>query len=240
MAPAQSFAPPQSGPGHGQSQVAMQRRAPTMVEMELPAKRSSNQRVAMFAVGGASVALLIIVLVVLLVPSGESADEGRAASAKPSVSAATPPIVAEATTSTGSAVEPPASATDTEPGPTAAPTAAPVAASSKTTSMAARPAATPEARPAAATATAKPAATAPTSAAPPSAGGDGPGTLVAIATGGTCAFSVNGASKGTTNSLKLSVPPGNYNVTCTPSSGASKSRTVTVKSGSTAMAMFKL
>ena len=74
---------------------------------------------------------------------------------------------------------------------------------------------------------------------PPPATGD-TGTLVAIAVGGTCAFSVNGASKGTTNSLKLSVAPGNYTVTCKPSSGATKSKSVEVKSGASSMAMFKL
>jgi serine/threonine-protein kinase len=58
--------------------------------------------------------------------------------------------------------------------------------------------------------------------------------------GGSCAFSVNGASKGTTSTLKMSVKPGTYSVTCAPSSGASKSKSVTVSSGGTAMAMFKL
>lgn len=247
VAPAQAYAPSYASPaGQAPSQVAMQRRAPTMVEMELPAKRSSNQRVAVYAVGGASVALLIIVLVVLLVPSSETADAGRAASAKPGASAAPSQVVAAATAEAGATAAPTAPSepepTSPEPEATNAPSAAPVAATAKT---ATRPTAPVEARPtAAATATAKPTATTPATtpatAAPPSPGGDGPGTLVAIATGGTCAFSVNGAPKGTTNSLKLSVPPGNYNVTCTPSSGASKSRSVTVKSGSTAMAMFKL
>jgi len=66
------------------------------------------------------------------------------------------------------------------------------------------------------------------------------GTLVAIAVGGTCAFSVNGAAKGTTTTLKLSVKPGTYSVSCKPASGGTKSRSVRVKSGATAMAMFKL
>lgn len=68
----------------------------------------------------------------------------------------------------------------------------------------------------------------------------GKGTLVAIAVGGTCAFSVNGAAKGTTTTLKLSVKPGSYSVSCKPASGGTKSRRVRVKSGATAMAMFKL
>ncbi|MFT3773218.1 MAG: hypothetical protein QM820_48180 [Minicystis sp.] len=76
---------------------------------------------------------------------------------------------------------------------------------------------------------------------PPAGGGGGDnGTLVAVAVGGTCAFSVNGSSKGTTSTLKLSLKPGTYSVTCAPSTGASKSKSVTVTSGGTAMAMFKL
>lgn len=66
------------------------------------------------------------------------------------------------------------------------------------------------------------------------------GTLVAIAVGGTCAFSVNGASKGTTSTLKLPLKPGTYSVTCKPATGATKSRNVRVEGGATAMAMFKL
>jgi serine/threonine-protein kinase len=75
---------------------------------------------------------------------------------------------------------------------------------------------------------------------PPASGGGDSGTLVAVAVGGTCAFSVNGAAKGTTSTLKLSLKPGTYSVTCAPSTGASKSKSVTVTSGGTAMAMFKL
>jgi hypothetical protein len=66
------------------------------------------------------------------------------------------------------------------------------------------------------------------------------GTIVAVAVGGTCAFSVNGASKGTMSTLKLQVKPGSYSVTCKPSTGATKSKSVTVTGGGSAMAMFKL
>lgn len=66
------------------------------------------------------------------------------------------------------------------------------------------------------------------------------GTLVAVAVGGSCTFAVNGAAKGTSSQLKLSVPPGTYSVTCKPATGAIKSRSVIIKSGDTAMAMFKL
>lgn len=67
------------------------------------------------------------------------------------------------------------------------------------------------------------------------------GTLVAVAIDGTCAFSVNGAAKGTTSTLKLSLPPATYLVQCKPTAGGvTQSRTVDLKSGETAMAMFKL
>lgn len=72
-------------------------------------------------------------------------------------------------------------------------------------------------------------------------GGGGNGTLVAVAVGGSCTFSVNGANKGTSSQLKLSVPAGTYSVSCKPGDGtATKSRSVIIKSGETAMAMFKL
>ncbi len=66
------------------------------------------------------------------------------------------------------------------------------------------------------------------------------GTLVAVAIDGVCAFYVNGSSKGTTSTLKLSLPPSTYLVECKPAGAATKSRTVTIKSGETAMAMFQL
>jgi len=66
------------------------------------------------------------------------------------------------------------------------------------------------------------------------------GTLVAVAVGGPCSFTVNGASKGKSSSLRLSLKAGTYSVTCKPASGAAKSKSVTVRPGETAMAMFKL
>ena len=66
------------------------------------------------------------------------------------------------------------------------------------------------------------------------------GELVAVAVGGSCTFYVNGAHKGTSSQLKLSVPPGVYTVTCKPASGPQKSRSVVITSGEPAMAMFKL
>lgn len=70
--------------------------------------------------------------------------------------------------------------------------------------------------------------------------GGGNGTIVAVASGGSCSFAVNGASKGSGTSIKVSVAPGTYSVSCKPSGGGAKSKSVTVKSGQTAFAAFKL
>ena len=74
----------------------------------------------------------------------------------------------------------------------------------------------------------------------PKTGGGPKGTLLAVAVGRSCAFQANGASKGTASSLRLSLKPGTYSVVCRPATGATKSKSVTVRSGETAMAAFKL
>jgi serine/threonine-protein kinase len=66
------------------------------------------------------------------------------------------------------------------------------------------------------------------------------GTLVLVAIGGTCAFSVNGAPKGKVATLKLEVKPGAYNIACTPGRGAPKTKVVNVQKGGTSTATFKL
>jgi serine/threonine protein kinase len=75
---------------------------------------------------------------------------------------------------------------------------------------------------------------------PKSSGGGSNGNLLAIASGGSCTFIVNGSPKGSGSSVKVALSPGNYSVTCKPSSGASKSRSVSIKSGETSMLTFKL
>lgn len=75
---------------------------------------------------------------------------------------------------------------------------------------------------------------------PPSAGDPSKGTIVAVAVGGSCTWAINGAGKGTSSQLKFPVPPGTYSVSCKPASGAQKTRSVIIKPGETAMAMFKL
>ncbi|MBK8252596.1 MAG: protein kinase [Polyangiaceae bacterium] len=74
---------------------------------------------------------------------------------------------------------------------------------------------------------------------PPSSGSD-KGTLMAVALGGTCAFSVNGSSKGSGSSIRVQLSPGTYSVMCKPPGGGVKSKSVTVKKGETAMTTFKL
>jgi serine/threonine-protein kinase len=66
------------------------------------------------------------------------------------------------------------------------------------------------------------------------------GTLLAVAVGGSCAFSVNGTSKGTSQSIRVSLKPGTYSVICKPDGASPITKTVPVKSGETAMAAFKL
>ncbi len=72
------------------------------------------------------------------------------------------------------------------------------------------------------------------------ASGGGTGRLLAIASGGSCAFSVDGASRGKSSSLSMSLPVGNHTVVCKPTSGPAKSRSVAIKKDQTAMLTFKL
>lgn len=68
----------------------------------------------------------------------------------------------------------------------------------------------------------------------------GKGTLVAIAIGGSCAFSVDGAPKGTKSSLRLKVPTGPHTVSCAPPGKATRTQRVVVKSDQPGIASFKL
>ncbi|MDI1476431.1 hypothetical protein [Polyangium sp. y55x31] len=61
------------------------------------------------------------------------------------------------------------------------------------------------------------------------------GTLVAVAVGGPCEFSVDDVSITSSTTLRLPLPPGVHVVKCGP-----RTRTVTVKNGEIAMALFKL
>ncbi len=196
----------------------------------------TGQKIALIAVGSAVVVLSAIAALVILKgrPGGETpvGTETALASAAPSTMAP-------------ASSAPPASAAVAvnDPPPPPADPLAPASPSAKvavndppaaTTPRAPGPLPTSKATGGKATSTPTP----PTPP-PPASGGD-MGTIVAVAVGGTCAFSVNGASKGTMSTLKLQVKPGSYSVTCKPSTGATKSKSVTVTGGGSAMAMFKL
>ncbi len=204
----------------------------------------AGQKIALIAVGGAVVVLsAIAALVILKGRPGTDAPAGT----ETTLASAAPSAVASATSApTASAVavaEPPpptpadpAAAASASPSVKVAAADPPAATGTKTTGS------VPTSK-----ATAGKATSAPTAAPPPPltptaapAGGGDMGTIVAVAVGGTCAFSVNGASKGTMSTLKLQVKAGSYSVTCKPSTGATKSKSVTVTGGGSAMAMFKL
>lgn len=68
--------------------------------------------------------------------------------------------------------------------------------------------------------------------------GAGPGSLVAVAIGGYCSFTVNGAPKGTSSQLKLTLPPGIYAVGCTSGSGVKQTKSVKLVSGEMSMVTF--
>jgi hypothetical protein len=66
------------------------------------------------------------------------------------------------------------------------------------------------------------------------------GTIIGVAVGGSCTFSVNAVVVGSGATFSKDYPAGTYSVACKPVSGATKSRSVTVAAGSDSMAMFKL
>jgi hypothetical protein len=51
---------------------------------------------------------------------------------------------------------------------------------------------------------------------------------------------VDGSGRGSGSSLSLSLPVGSHTVVCKPTSGAAKSRSVTIKKDQTSMLTFKL
>ncbi|MFO0758204.1 MAG: protein kinase [Byssovorax sp.] len=233
----QGFGAAAATPGIGveppASQAKIKQRMPTLVGTAKP--QSSGQKVAIVAVAG-TVALLSVVAGVVIVKGHPSETPASADSAQAATTAATTASSAVAALVPST---PPSTTADTPPpvehDPAVTATATKVAlAPSNTPQAGTTPSAKPSAKPTV-TATAAPPPPATT---PPDSGGMG--TIVAVAVGGSCAFSVNGASKGTASTLKVQVKAGTYSVTCKPATGATKSKSVTVTSGGTAMAMFKL
>jgi len=75
---------------------------------------------------------------------------------------------------------------------------------------------------------------------PPASGGSGTGTLLVIATGGSCTFIVDGGARGSSSTLRVSLKAGRHSVTCKPAKGAAKSRGVQIRDGETSMLTFRL
>ena len=193
-----------------------------------------GRKLALMVILGAGFALVLMVIVLVVLPSSnQSAASGTSAESEPTaVTVGTLPT----------AVQQPATTTTTEPSAVATTPDPEVTIVTPSTPPTSRPTSTFTPPTSGPTSTTKPTttttSTGTTTAEPPKSGD--PGTLVLIAVGGTCAFSVNGASKGTTNSVKVSVAPGNYSVSCKPASGAARSKSASVKAGKTVTVMFKL
>jgi eukaryotic-like serine/threonine-protein kinase len=66
------------------------------------------------------------------------------------------------------------------------------------------------------------------------------GTLVAIAIGGSCAFAVDGSPRGTSSSIRVTVPLGPHTVSCTPPGKPSRAKSVVVKGDKPGIASFKV
>jgi hypothetical protein len=237
-------------PGHGPMMGSQTPMSSSVPEGAPFARTSTQRKVTIGALTAAAVFLPVLAVVLIL--RGQSAESAAASSeATTPVSlpvpteTAPPPVAVEtaAPVATPAPVEtapPPAAtaepvATDTKPGSSKSGSSG-----GSSSGSSSKPSGGSSGGSTASTAS-KPSTPAPpsTAASTPAAAG-GTGTLVAVAVGGSCAFSVNGASKGTMSTLKVSLKPGSYSVSCKPATGATKSRSVTIKSGETAMAMFKL
>jgi serine/threonine protein kinase len=198
--------------------------APTALPPPVQPAAPSPSRSRMLAFGALAVAAVVLPIVVLVVvlrhgSEGSGAEEASA--------------VASAAGSSGGAAVAASVAAGSAPASAGVPSGAPTVASASATA-AVPVTVTPTSPPS------EPRTSAPPPPPPPPPPAAANGTLLAVAMGGSCAFSVNGASKGTSTSIKVSLKPGAYTVMCRPASGAPKSKSVTVKSGETAMAAFKL
>lgn len=67
----------------------------------------------------------------------------------------------------------------------------------------------------------------------------GKGTIVAMAVGASCSFSVDGASRGASSSVRVQVEAGRHTVSCQPVGGSRRSKSVMVEPGKAATAVFK-
>ncbi|MDC3956180.1 serine/threonine protein kinase [Polyangium jinanense] len=248
-APAAAPAPaPAAAPAPAPAAVAAPASAPAaaLAAAPVPAPAPDNSRVIRMLLAFCAVGLLGIVVLMVMLLRKQSAEPTAATTNQSQengpIAVPTPPPAA---TPAPSAIATPAS--------TPAPSAAPAPAESASAAAPAEPpassasavaAATPppsggdDTAPKAGAGASETTSKSPATPAPAPAAANG--TLVAVAVGGPCSFTVNGASKGKSSSIRLSLKAGTYSVTCKPSSGAAKSKSVTVRPGETAMAMFKL
>lgn len=213
---------------------------PTMTAQAMQANSSASRKLAM---GALAVAAVVLPLTVLLVLRKAGSDTTPTSSA--TAMAETAPTTAPATSAAPVATTVPSAASSAAasvPVTTADPVAmADTPPTNPGTTRVARPSSPGGTK----TAPDKGAHTAAEPATPPPAnpggGGDGgDGTLLAVAIGGNCSFSVNGTSKGTADKIRVSLKPGTYSVACKPPSGAMKTKSVTIKSGETYMSTFKV
>ncbi len=68
----------------------------------------------------------------------------------------------------------------------------------------------------------------------------GAGKLVGIASGGTCAWAIDGRAAGHGSSVTVEVALGDHVISCTPHGRATRSQIKHVEAGRPAMALFKL
>lgn len=243
--PAPAAAPGATGPGGGASPYLAQSPAGTPDLGWPPPQKSKNT--LLFAIVGGVAALSVIAGLVVFLSSSDSTSGGpNGASTETAATSSTAAVAASSAPTPETPPVTPTAETVVSSEPVAPPpTPSAVAMGGSPTTPQGPLPGRPTSSPPVVTAAPKPsvtAAPAPTPTAtqvtPPSGGGMG--TVVAVAVGGSCAFSVNGSAKGSGSSVKVQVPPGTYSVSCKPSTGATKSKSVTVTSGGTAMAMFKL
>jgi serine/threonine-protein kinase len=67
----------------------------------------------------------------------------------------------------------------------------------------------------------------------------GQGTIVAMAIGASCAFSIDGGGRGSSSSVRALVSAGRHSVSCQPVGGSRRTKSVMVEPGQAATAVFK-
>lgn len=210
----------QGGPSQSPATPAMQPMPVQPVRGSSPASR----KVAMSALAIAAVVLPLVVLFVVLKNANSSGTTPASTASGPMNPTATesgtgvappPPMVTSS----------PVVITSTTPPPPPSSTTPAGAITASTTVKPTTPSPPPTSKP---------------SSPPPDNSSQSEGTLLAVAVGGNCSFSVNGSSKGTSQSIRIPLKPGTYSVNCKPDSGNAQTKSTTVRSGETSMIAFRL